>query len=160
MRVCYRYAPNKEEAEQWVHDAFLKIFSTLQQYAFKGPLEAWMRRITVRICIDNLRKNNSKRFSIEQMTEPVDMQEHHYEIPVENDFQYKIQRDDIIKLLNQLPEKSRIVFNLHVFEGYEIREIAELLEIKENYVYWLLHQARKELQNFLKNPVTQKSARL
>lgn len=149
MRICIRYAPAREDAEQWVHDGFLKIFASLPTYQHLGSFEGWLKKIMVRLCIDQLRMQHTRKFATENSTF------YNYEhLPegihqVNNDFIEKTKAEDILGMINKLPDKQRVVFNLVVFEDYSHKETAELLQITENYSYLLLHQARKQLQESL-----------
>lgn len=146
MKVAVRYARSKEDAEQWVHDGFLKIFSNLDSFRNQGSFEGWIRKIMTRTCIDQLRAHNALRFEVDNNTVYSN-----YEIPsheglIANDIVQKFSADDMLHLLRVLPEKQKIVFNLHVFEEYNHKEIAGMLGITENHSYWLLHQARKNMK--------------
>lgn len=151
MRVCIRYAPNREDAEQWVHDAFLRIFDQLEKYSFKGSFEGWLKKITARVCLDNIRKHTALKFNIENNLVLSDYEDSNFYYSVDNTFQSKIGMESVLSMLNQISEKKRIVFNLYVFEEFSQKEIAQILDIRENYVYWLMHQARKDLQDILKS---------
>lgn len=146
MRIAIRYAAGREDAEQWVHDAFLKIFNTLDQYSNLGSFEGWIKKITVRVCLDNLRKNNAQKNEVEMNTIYKDEDMADRAGYINNEVISKMSTESILALLNTLPEKQKTVFNLHVFEDYSHKEIAALLTITENNSYWLLHQARKNLK--------------
>jgi RNA polymerase sigma-70 factor (ECF subfamily) len=146
MRLAIRYASCREDAEQWVHDAFLKIFGSLEKYSNLGSFEGWIKKITVRICLDNLRKNNTQKNEVELNTIYPDKDLSDSAGYINHDMVMKMSTESILVLLNTLPEKQKTVFNLHVFEDYSHKEIAALLDITENNSYWLLHQARKNLK--------------
>lgn len=144
-----RYAGTVEDAEQWVHDAFLKIFTSLEQYAASGSFEGWVRKITVRLCIDRLREKKSRKNEVHYHTvytihESADTG--HY---ISEDAVSRFTGEEVFRLLNMLPEKQKTVFNLIVFEAYSHKETAALLQISENHSYWLLHQARKQLKEII-----------
>jgi RNA polymerase sigma factor (sigma-70 family) len=145
MRITIRYAPNREDAELWVHDAFLKIFNSLEKYSNLGSFEGWVKKVTVRVCLDNLRKDNAQKNEVVMNTvyneDLADSAGY-----ICNDIFEKMDAEGVLTLLNTLPERQKMVFNLNVFEGYSHKEIASLLNITENNSYWLLHQARKNLK--------------
>lgn len=145
MSICKRYAPTTEDAEQWTHDAIIKIFSQLNAYLFKGSFEGWIRKITVRVCLDNMRSKNSWNGMIELK----DHADTNLGTSVHNDILSKISAAHLLYHLNQLPIKQKTVLNLFVFDECTVEEIAQTLNIKENYVYYLLHMGRKTLQNRL-----------
>jgi RNA polymerase sigma-70 factor (ECF subfamily) len=146
MRLSIRYATNREDAEQWVHDAFIKIFSSLDKYGNLGSFEGWIKKITVRVCIDNLRKNNTQKNEVEMNTVYNDRDLEDRAGYINSEVLSKMDAESVLGLLNTLPDKQKTVFNLHVFEDYSHKEIAALLDITENNSYWLLHQARKNLK--------------
>ncbi|WP_162902856.1 RNA polymerase sigma factor [Taibaiella koreensis] len=151
MKVAIRYAGNREDAEQWVHDGFIKIFAHLKHFRNEGSFEGWIKKIMTRICIDQLRSSNALKFEVDNNTIYSN-----YELPthegfIDNEVLQKFSARDVLHLLNILPEKQKVVFNLHVFEGYNHKEIAEMLRITENHSYWLLHQARKTLRERCSN---------
>lgn len=157
MRICVRYAGNREDAEQWVHDAFVKIFASLHKYEQLGSFEGWMKRITVRLCIDLLRAQNAQKNEVDNKTI---YNEHEYadkNYSTDNGILQKIAAEDILELISALPAKQKMVFNLHVFEDYSHKEIAPMLQITENHSYWLLHQARKQLRETLQQKTKKKT---
>ena len=152
MRIAIRYAANKEDAEQWVHDAFLKIFNSLAKYSNLGSFEGWVKRVTVRVCIDNLRANNTQKNEVMMNTVYNDKEVADSAGYIHNDVFTKMSAESVLELLSSLPERQKTVFNLNVFEGFNHKEIASLLEITENNSYWLLHQARKTLRENISVP--------
>jgi RNA polymerase sigma-70 factor (ECF subfamily) len=147
MKIAVRYAPCEEDAEQWVHDSFIKIFQNIHQFQFVGSFEGWIKRITTRVCIDHIRQRKTAKnemhvhidYRVEDMSE--------LSLSEDPTWEYKYTSEAIIHLLQKLPDKQRMVFNLYVFESCSHKEIADELDIKENHSYWLLHQARKNLQS-------------
>jgi RNA polymerase sigma-70 factor (ECF subfamily) len=155
MRICIRYAPTKEDAEQWVHDGFVKIFASLSSFGHQGSFEGWLKKIMVRLCIDKIRTLNTRKSEIDNTTvydsdSVADVQYVH------NDFVVKTDADDLLRIINLLPDKPKMVFNLIVFEDYTHKEVAALLQITENHSYLLLHQARQQLKTHFHNHVAKK----
>lgn len=149
MRICIRYAPSQEDAEQWVHDGFLKIFTALPGYQHRGSFEGWMKRIMVRMCIDQLRNRLTKKHEVEMNTSyGYDDMTNLPHLAADTHLQ-RADAQDVLMLLNHLPEKQKIVFNLAIFEEYSHKEIADLIGITENYSYLLLFQARKKLKEIV-----------
>lgn len=146
MRICIRYASGREDAEQWVHDGFLKIFASLPTYRHQGSFEGWLKKIMVRLCIDHLRTKNTRKFETENSTVYYDQDLPDDTYHVSNNFLAKTEAEDLLHMISSLPDKQRVVFNLIVFEDYSHKEVSELLQITENHSYLLLHQARKQLK--------------
>jgi RNA polymerase sigma-70 factor (ECF subfamily) len=159
MRIGIRYAPSREDAEQWVHDGFLKIFTHLPTYQYLGSFDGWMKKIMVRLCIDQLRTHNTQQFEITNNTiyDDPGWEDISY---VDNDFIQKTAADDLVRMINLLPDKQKLVFNLIVFEDYSHPEVSGILNITENHSYLLLHQARKQLKNIIRKQTEQQKSKV
>jgi RNA polymerase sigma factor (sigma-70 family) len=125
LAVCYRFAKNREDAEDMLQEGFIKIFSQLQQYRNEGALEGWIRRIVVHTCINFLKKN--KKFS-----DTVDLMYLHDYATNENLVPSILQAKQIVECIRMLPLGYRTVLNLYAIEGYAHKEIGEILEIGES----------------------------
>jgi len=138
LPVCYRYARNPEEAEDMLQDGFLKVFINLPRYQEQGNLGAWIRRIVVNTCIDHIRREKHHRHQIE-IPESVPA-------PADNDVLAQIETEYLLKLIQQLPDGYRMVFNLYAIEGYSHAEIGERLSISESTSRSQYYRARGLLQ--------------
>lgn len=139
--VCLRYAHKPEEAEDILHDGFIKVFSCLEKYKGTGSFEGWIRRIMVHTAINAYRKYSSRWFAINE--EELNLESE--EISIEDN----ISHDELIKHINSMPDGYRIIFNMYVIEGYKHNEIAEILGITESTSKTQLMKAR----NFLKSKI-------
>ncbi|MGG9971231.1 RNA polymerase sigma factor [Ferruginibacter sp. SUN002] len=125
LGVCYRFAKNREDAEDMLQEGFIKIFSQIHQYRNEGALEGWIRRIIVHTCINVLKKN--KKFS-----DCVDIS-HASNIHVrEESVSSIIHAKQVIECIRLLPIGYRTVLNLYAIEGYSHKEIGHLLDIEES----------------------------
>lgn len=150
MKVSVRYASTQEDAEQWVHDGFLKIFKALDQYKYQGSFEGWIKKIVTRVCLDHIRAANAKKNEVEQQTlYNMDQSSAVANLCVDNRVHDKFSEAAVLSIMRNLPDKQRMVFNLYVFEEYNHKEIAAELNITENHSHWLLHQAKKTLKLFM-----------
>ncbi len=138
MTVCLRYANDAMEAEDMLQEGFIRIFNNIHQFKFEGSFEGWMRRIVVNVALKHLQKKKLQ-FS--------EIKENHADIPAIQAYAYNhLGEEEILKLINQLPEGYKIVFNLNVIEGYSHEEIAKLLNIQPSTSRSQLVKARKMLQ--------------
>lgn len=138
MGVCTRYAKDSMEAEDMLQDAFIKVFQYIGQFKFEGAFEGWIRRIVVNTAIRHLEKKKIQFKDIEETT---------YDAPrVEAAAYTHLGQEDLLKLINQLPDGYRMVFNLNAIEGYSHEEIAEMLNIQPGTSRSQLVKARKMLQ--------------
>ena len=121
MSICLRYAKSEVEAEEILNDAFLRVFQHIHQYDTTFPFKAWLRKIIINMAIDYYRKFQRYQNTIE--TRAIT------EVAVEWESPLIDQETDILPIIQQLPPKYRMVFNLYVMEGYKHDEIASELSI-------------------------------
>jgi RNA polymerase sigma factor (sigma-70 family) len=141
--ICRSYAKNEQDAIEVLQDGFLKIFQQIDRYdSTKASIYTWMRTIMIRTAIDFLRKQNKRQVAIEWKEEN--------EPTIEAEVLARMSAQQILSLLQLLPATTRAVFNLYITEGYNHREIGEILNISEGTSKWHLSEARKYLTNSLK----------
>jgi len=142
MAVCYRYAHSREDAEDMLQEAFIKVFSQIHSFENRGAFEGWIRRIVVHTCINILKKN--KKFS-----ESVDLI-HATSIQVkEENIPSIIQAKQVIECIRLLPIGYRTVLNLYAIEGFSHREIGEILDIEESTSRSQYTRAKAMLEDIL-----------
>jgi RNA polymerase sigma-70 factor, ECF subfamily len=149
MGICNRYATTLEDAEQWAHDGYVKIFTYTEKYANSGSLEGWMRRIMVNTCLDNLRSLKAQYNTPNLYTKDTAAIGHDYSTA--NDALLNMQAEHLMLHIKALPNTQKTVFNMYALDGYSHKEIAQHLGIKESNSQWHLNQAR----HFLKNKISQ-----
>jgi RNA polymerase sigma-70 factor (ECF subfamily) len=132
---------NEPVAREILNDAFFKIFRDLHQYSFQGAFEGWIRRIVVNTVTDHLRKNNKDQQNFKEV-QPEDAY-------INSESVEKISHKELLKIIETLPDAQREVFNLFVFENYSHKEIAQILNIKQNNCRWHLNDARRRLKEKL-----------
>ncbi|MEK0420349.1 MAG: RNA polymerase sigma factor [Bacteroidetes bacterium] len=139
LTVSIRYCQNREDAEDVLMEAFVKIFNNMSAFRGQSSLETWMRRIVVNTSINKIR---SRKF-----TESIDNEVLHigYSDNAFDSMDAKV----LISMLESLPVGYRMVFNLFAVEGYSHKEIAELLNIDEGTSRSQLAKARKSLQEMI-----------
>ena len=141
--LCKSYTKNDEDAVEVLQDGFLKVFQQINRFdSDKSSLYTWMRTIMIRTAIDFLRKRNKKQAVVE-WKEAHDPQ-------IDAEALQQMSGQEILFLLQNLPATTRMVFNLYVTEGYNHKEIGQLLVISEGTSKWHLSEARKYLSNSLK----------
>ncbi len=146
LAVCLRYAQNRDEAEDILQEAFLKIFQNIGSYRKEGSFEGWMKRIMINHALNYYRKNRKLPFheDIDNIneTEILDKDEQ----PVNHS---PVSAEKLIALIQLLPPGYRMVFNMYVFEEYSHKEISETLNISENTSKTQLLKARRMLRKKL-----------
>ncbi len=134
--LCVRYTGDLTLAEDLMQDCFIRIFDNIRKYDYnKASLKTWISRVTVNLLIDHLRRQKKFTFvSIEEQRLEIVEPEHNSLI--------KVPQEVILKMIAELPDSKRTVFNLYCLENYTHKEIAELLGIKEKTSSSILYKAR------------------
>lgn len=140
--VCTYYTTEREDAEDVLHDGFIKIFENIHKYTHDGNFEAWMRRIFINQALMLYRRN--KR--IDFVSEIAEMPTINHEMYEEGSLEF----EELVLLVKQLPPQYQLVFNLYAIEGFKHKEIGEMLKIDEGTSKSNLARARKILQEKLK----------
>ena len=150
LGVCYRYARNREDAEDMLQEGFIKVYSQIHQFRGSGALEGWIRRIIVHTCINVLKKN--KKFS-----DSVDLI-HASSIQInENNIPSMLQAKQVVECIRLLPIGYRTVLNLYAIEGFSHKEIGAILDIEESTSRSQYTRARGLLEEILiKKKILQK----
>jgi RNA polymerase sigma-70 factor (ECF subfamily) len=138
MTICRRYACDQKEAEDMLQEAFIRVFTYIHQYKFEGPLGAWLMRIAVNSALKILQNKKIHFSEIRESQQTFNAVDPH---ALSN-----LSEDELLKLISNLPEGYRIVFNLYVLEGYSHEEIARLLDIRPATSRSQLSKARRMLQ--------------
>lgn len=140
MGLCRRYARNRNDAQDILQEAFIKIFSCIQQVHKVDSLGSWMKSIAVRTAIDHYHKQ--KRADVfAAYSQDFDVAGPGDEIILGN-----LTNESLINIVNELPEGCRFVFNLSVVEGYSHAEVSEILGITESTSRSQLHYAKQLLK--------------
>ena len=122
--ISLKYCRNEADAEDNLHDAFITIFQKIRTFSRKGSFEGWMKRITIYKAIDKYKEQ--RPFSIEFKN---DILKDSVEIEVENEDSLSL--NQLLKLIQDLPDQYRLVFNLYQLDDFSHKEIASLLNISE-----------------------------
>ena len=148
LAVCLRYTGNREDAEDVLHDGFMKIIRSIDSYREKqtGSLEGWMRRIMVNTALNYIRdhKKDPLLTGPEPLPDSMSEDDDHDEYGG-----WDLSREQLMELVCELPAGYRTVFNLYVMEDYSHKEIGELLDISENTSKSQLSKARTFLKKRL-----------
>jgi RNA polymerase sigma factor (sigma-70 family) len=143
--VCLKYSRTYQDAQDTLQDSFIVIFKDIKKFKHKGSFEGWAKRVTINVALQKFRKKSILKFDkIEenQLTEE--------EITVDVD-EKNISLSFLLSLINELPPKYQLVFNLYVLDGYSHQEISEVLNISTGTSKSNLFRARKLLQNKINN---------
>lgn len=150
MGVILRYVEDRNDAEELVNDSFIKVFKSISQFnapkyddqlqkAFKG----WIARISSRTAIDFLRGKRTFLY----VDDIVEEQQPLTELNAISHLNVQ----DIMKLLNELPETHKLIFNMYEIEGFSHEEISKMLNIPESSCRVYLTRAKNKLRALYKN---------
>lgn len=146
LKLCMRYASCDDDARHVLNDAFFKIFSRIGQYSGEAPFPAWMYRIVVNTCLDHvkqrMRRAKNETVVDDKLLSPISSDDH-------RDIIGRISFQEIIKHIQELPDKHRTVFNMNVFEGMNHKEIAKELNMSYGTSQWYLSKAKEMLRTKL-----------
>lgn len=142
MAVCMRYAKDRDEAQDILQEGFVKLFKNLHNYRGEGSLEGWIRRIMVHSAISRYRKAKTMVL-VDDFGEDTNMQ------AGTSSNGNTLEAEDILALVQELPETYRAVFNMYAIEGYSHQEIGETLGMSELLSRTTLCRARGILKRKL-----------
>lgn len=141
--ICLRYASDYHTAEDILQDGFVKVFNNIKRFRNEGSFEGWVKRIFVNTAIEYYRKA-ARSFRFSPLSVVIEKSF--------NDVQFtSLERDELLKLIQQLPDGYRLVFNLYVIEGYTHDEISKQLNINLGTSKSQLARAKKYLRKLINN---------
>lgn len=150
MAVCYRYARSEDEAVELMNLGFFKVLKYLEKKPVDIPFKPWMRKVLINSMIDEFRKSKKYKENTvftESGTGDVGMvASENFAV---NDAISKLNSDDLFDIIQCLPEMTRKVFNLYCIDGYNHREIGEMLKITDGTSKWHLSTAKKKLREMI-----------
>jgi RNA polymerase sigma-70 factor (ECF subfamily) len=117
--VCLKYSRNYNEAQDNLQDGFLIIFNKIEQFSFKGSFDGWLKRIM----INNVLQQYRNQTFLSLVNDDI---EDNCEIDLDDE---NISLDYLLKIIQELPDRYRLVFNLYVLDGFSHQEIADMLSI-------------------------------
>jgi RNA polymerase sigma factor (sigma-70 family) len=142
LGVCIRYFRNIDEAEDALQEGFIKVFNNIDKFRNEGSFEGWIRRIIVNTSLNYYKSNLKHYFGVDY--------DEIQEVIEDDKLQYdNLSVEYLLKIIHNLPEGYRLVFNLYEIEGYSHKEIAEMLGVSINTSKSQLMKAKRSLQKVL-----------
>lgn len=136
--LCLKYSRNYEEAQDNFQDGFVLIFKKIDQYSFKGSFEGWLKRVMVNNVLQQYRKETFLSLVHENIEDDTE---------IELDDDDDVPMEFLTKIIQELPDRYRLVFNLYVIDGYSHQDIAEMASISVGTSKSNLARARGILKN-------------
>lgn len=150
LRVCMQFADGKDEAKDMVQEGFTRAFKNIHQYNFSGSFEGWLRQTVRNTAINFLKKHRLRNISDSIDDNYTVMRKLETQTASENILS-GLAAEELMSLIQQLPQTYRTVFCLFVFEEMQHKEIAALLNINESTSRSNLTKARLKLQQQVKS---------
>ena len=141
MGICLRYAGNRDEAAEVMNQGFFKVFTHIESFDTSRPFKAWLGKIMMNVSIDHYRANLKMAY-----TEDLDQAEHVSDGDIADK---NLNYNDLLAMVQKLPQAYRTVFNLFAIEGYSHEEIATMLNINAGTSKSNLHKARQKLKQMI-----------
>jgi len=138
MAMIRRYIDEEQQAEEVLNNGYLRAFQKIAQYTFQGSFEGWLRKIVFHAVSDYVKQN--ARYSEKIMLVEKDQYVH-------KDHADKLYYNQLLQLVQELPDATRAVFNMYVMEGYSHKEISKMLGISEGTSKWHLSEGRRVLKD-------------
>ncbi len=146
--VCLKYSRNYTDAQDNLQDGFILIFGKIHLYSFKGSFDGWLKRVMINHVLQLYRKETFLSLVNEEITEAVD-------VILEDE--ETVSLDYLIKIIQELPDRYRLVFNLYAIDGYSHQEIADMLNINIGTSKSNLSRARLILKDKIENNIGNKT---
>jgi RNA polymerase sigma factor (sigma-70 family) len=141
MGICLRYANNRDEAAEVMNQGFFKVYTHINRFDMERPFKAWLGRIMMNVSIDYYRANLKMAY-----TDDLEKAEHLTDGElVDRNLNY----EDLLRMVQQLPQAYRTVFNLFAIDGYSHEEIGDMLHISPGTSKSNLHKARQKLKQMI-----------
>lgn len=135
--VCMRMMRNAEEAADMVQEGFVNTFKNLQRYDQSGPFGAWVRRLFVNTCIDEMRrKKRMPVYYVEDVPEQIE------EVSIGTSHSI----DSLLAVIEELPDGYRMIFTMYAIEGFDHEEIGQILGISEQTSKSQYHRAKIKIR--------------
>ena len=144
FNICYRMMNSREEAEDMLQEAFADAFGSLHRFRGESTFGAWLKRIVINKCINELKRRKvdlELRDDIGRFEGAPDDTSHHKDV--------KLEVERVMRAVERLPDGYRVIFSLYLLEGYDHREIAEILSITESTSKSQYMRAKKKIKDLM-----------
>lgn len=141
--LCLRYTKNPLDAEDVLQEGFMKVYNALDKFKGDSNIKTWMQRIMINTAINHYRQKIKIDYKI------IDKEDSEIFTNDNESALDKMSEDELLEVINQLPDGYRIVFNLYTIEGYKHKEIAEMLGITEGTSKSQLAKAKKTIKQLI-----------
>jgi RNA polymerase sigma factor (sigma-70 family) len=145
--ICLRMVKNQADAEDLLQSSFIDVFTKLDTFRYQSSIGAWIKRIVINNCINFLKR---KRVRFEEL-EPRHAETAAAEVEINDPRKDHFQVEEIKRAMMELPEGYRAVFSLYLLEGYDHKEIAQILDVTEATSKSQYSRAKKKLRSIMRS---------
>jgi len=142
LNTCYRMMNSQAEAEDMLQEAFTEAFMKLHTFRYESTFGAWLKRIVVNKCINEIKRRKTDLNFVEDITVFSERKE-------DDEINVGLSVKDIKKATESLPDGSRMIFSLYLLEGYDHREIAQILNVSESNSKSQYMRAKRKVKEIL-----------
>lgn len=146
LGICMRYSARREDAEDILHEGFIKVFRNIGKFRGEGSFEGWIKRIMINTSLSHYHSSLKQSF----YSQAEELEDKPEDRPDDGFYGEAPPRSVLLSLIQELPDGYRFVFNMYVFEEFSHKEIASELGISVNTSKSQLAKARRQLQKKLK----------
>ncbi len=142
LNVCYRMMGSVEEAEDMLQESMAEAFNKLHTYRYESAYGAWLKRIVVNKCINEINRKKADLRFLDDMSFFNNKTE-------DDDLNVGLSINNVQKAMESLPEGNRIIFSLYLLEGYDHREISQILNISESNSKTQYMRAKRKIKEII-----------
>ena len=153
FNICLRMLNSKEEAEDLLQDSFCDAYMKLNSFRYDSSFGAWLKRIVINKCINSINKKKVDLVYPEHEVEAVEKDE---EIDF-NSLDLDVQK--VHEAVESLPDGYRVIFSLYALEGYDHKEISQIMNISESTSKSQYLRAKQKIKEILKNNQEERQVR-
>lgn len=146
FNTCHRMMRSREEAEDLLQESFTEAFMKLETFRYESTFGAWLKRIVVNKCINEIKRRKADLEYCEDIGKFGERQEDNIDLP-------NLTVDTIKKAMEQLPGGSKMIFQLYLLEGYDHREISDILNVSESNSKSQYMRAKRRIREILKDKI-------
>ena len=140
--TCYRMMNSQTEAEDLLQEAFTEAFMKMDSFRYESTFGAWLKRIVINKCINEIKRKKADLKFEDDMSMYNERKE-------DEDVKAELNVKDIKQAMTQLPDGSRLIFSLYLLEGYDHREIAQILNVSESNSKSQYMRAKRKVKEIL-----------
>lgn len=146
FNICFRMMSSREEAEDLLQEAFTEAFLKMHTFRFESSFGAWIKRIVVNKCINEIKRRKAELEFCDDIGKFGEKEDKDDELP-------GLSVDKIKKAMNELPNGSKVIFQLYLLEGYDHKEISQILGVSESNSKSQYMRAKRRIKEILKDSV-------